>query len=191
MASLDIGRRRCRHRTSRLTSACLLVALSCAAPAFAATIRSKSDLRLWETVADRSLPLEWPWEGAADSATVSFSNRLTRACSTLTVVRAAGTTRGSLDSPVTQSGGETLVDVTLVQTVGGIEVARETATLAYVSGAGGGPITVRALAAPERELARLQEPRVYAVDPEWLGLEGESGYDIAWPQHIGLKIILR
>ena len=63
--------------------------------------------------------------------------------------------------------------------------------LAYVSGAGGGPITVRALAAPERELARLQEPRVYAVDPEWLGLEGESGYDIAWPQYIGLKIILR
>ena len=109
----------------------------------------------------------------------------------MTVVRAAGATRGSLDSLVTQPGGETLVDVTLVQTAGGIEVARETATLAYVSGAGGGPITVRALAAPERELARLQEPRVYAVDPEWLGLEGESGYDIAWPQHIGLKIILR
>ena len=41
------------------------------------------------------------------------------------------------------------------------------------------------------ELVRLQAPRVYAVDPEWLGLEGESGYDIAWPQYIGLKIILR
>ena len=83
------------------------------------------------------------------------------------------------------------VDVTLVQTVAGNEVARETATLAYVAGAGGGPITVRALAAPERELVRLQAPRVYAYDPAWLGEVGDSGYDIAWPQYSGLKIILR
>ena len=109
----------------------------------------------------------------------------------MTVVRAAGATRGSCASPVTQPGGETLVDATLVQTAGGVEVARETSTLAYVAGAGVGPITVRALAAPERELARLQEPRVYSVDPAWLGEAGESGYDIAWPQYIGLKIILR
>ena len=172
-------------------SACLAVALFGVCSAFAVTIRAKSDLRLWETVTDRSRPLEWPWEEAADSATLSFSNRLTRACSTMTVVRAAGATRGSCASPVTQPGGETLVDATLVQTVGGVEVARETATLAYVSGAGGGPITVRALAAPERELVRLQEPRVYAYDPAWLGEAGESGYDIAWPQYSGLKIILR
>ena len=171
---------------------CLALALFGVFSAFAVTIRSKSDLRLWETVADRSLPLEWPWEGAADSATVSFSNRLTRACSTMTVVRAAGATRGSLDSLVTQPGGETLVDVTLVQTVGGVEVTRETATLAYVSGAGGGPITVRAaMGSPERELAKVQEPRVYAFDPAWLGEAGESGYDIAWPMYRPLKIILR
>ena len=148
-------------------------------------------MRLWETVADRSRPIEWPWEEAADSATVSFSNRLTEACSTVTVARAAGTTRGSCDSPVTQPGVETLVDVTLVQEAGGVAVAQESAVLAYVSGAGGGPITVRALAAPERELVRLQAPRVYAYDPAWLGEVGESGYDIAWPQYIGLKIILR
>ena len=109
----------------------------------------------------------------------------------MTVVRAAGATRGSCASPVTQPGGETLVDATLVQTAGGVEVARETSTLAYVAGAGGGPITVRAMAAPERELVRLQAPRVYAYDPTWLDEAGESGYDIAWPQYIGLKIILR
>jgi len=172
-------------------SACLAMALLCSLAASAATVRSKSDMRLWETVADRSQPLEWSWEDAADYATLSFSNRLTKACSTMTVVRAAGATRGSCASLVTQPDVEALVDVTLVQTAGGVEVARETATLAYVAGAGGGPITVRAMASPERELARLQEPRVYAFDPAWLGEAGESGYDIAWPQYIGLKIILR
>ena len=172
-------------------SACLALALLGVFSAFAATIRAKSDLRLWETVADRSRPLEWPWEEAADSATLAFSNRLTRVCSTVTVDRAGGASHGSCTSPVTQPGGEALVDVTLVQTAGGVEVARETATLAYVAGAGGGPITVRAMASPERELVRLQEPRVYAFDPAWLGEAGESGYDIAWPQYIGLKIILR
>ena len=187
----DIRKRRCSRRASRQVSACLALALFGVFSAFAVTIRSKSDLRLWETVADRSLPLEWQWEGAADSATVSFSNRLTKACSAMAVVRAAGATRGSCASPVTQPSGETLVDATLVQTAGGVEVAREMATLAYVAGAGGGPITVRALAAPERELVRLQAPRVYAYDPVWLGLDGDSGYDIAWPQYIGLKIILR
>ena len=158
---------------------------------FAATIRAKSDVRLWETVADRSRPLEWPWEESAESATVSFSNRLTRACSTVTVARTAGATRGSCDSPVTQSAVKALVDVTLVQKSGGVAVAQESAVLAYVSGAGGGPITVRAMRPPERELARLQEPRVYAVDPAGVGETGESGYDIAWPMYRPLKIILR
>ena len=137
-------------------------------------------MRLWETVADRTQPLEWSWEDGADSATLSFSNRLT-----------GGATRGSCANPVMQAGVEALVDVTLVQKAGGVAVAQESAVLAYVAGAGGGPITVRAMAAQERELARLQEPRVYAVDPAWLGEAGESGYDIAWPMYVGLKIILR
>ena len=79
----------------------------------------------------------------------------------------------------------------IVQTASGVEVARESASLAYVAGAGGGPITVRAMASPERELARLQEPRVYAFDPAWLGEQGDSGYDVAWPMYRPLKIILR
>ena len=158
---------------------------------FAATIRAKSDMRLWETVADRSCPLEWPWEEAADSATLSFSNRLTRVCSAVTVARAGGETRGSCASPVAQPDVEALVDVTLVQKAGGVAVSQESAVLAYVAGASGGPITVRALAAQERELARLQAPRVYAFDPVWWGETGASGYDVAWPLYRGLKIILR
>jgi hypothetical protein len=44
---------------------------------------------------------------------------------------------------------------------------------------------------PERELAKLQTPRVYAFDPAWLGESGDSGYDIAWPDHRGLMLILK
>ena len=186
-----IGKQRCRRWASRFALACLAVALLCSFEASAATIRSKSDMRLWETVVDRSRPLEWSWEDGADSATLSFSNRLTKACSSVTVARAGGAARGSCDSPVTQSGVKALVDVTLVQKSGGVAVAQESAVLAYVSGAGGGPITVRAMRPPERELSRLQEPRVYAVDPTWLGEAGESGYDIAWPIYRPLRIILR
>ena len=147
-------------------------------------------MRLWQTVHDRSVPLAWPWVEGADSATLEFSNRVTRTVSSVSVSRGAGETHGNCAQPAPQTGAS-LVDVTLVQTAGGIEVARETATLAYVAGAGGGPITVRASVAPERELARLQAPRVYAFDPAWQGLDGDSGYDVAWPQYIGLKIILR
>ena len=102
--------------------------------------------------------------------------------------------RGSLGALGDRSlpSGETLVDVTLVQKAGANEVARETATIAYVAGAGGGPITVRtAMQAPERELAKVHEPRVYAVDPVWLGETGDSGYAVAWPLYRPLKIILR
>ena len=147
-------------------------------------------MRLWETVADRAQPLEWPWEEAADSATLSFSNRLTKACSTVAVARAGGASRGSCAHPVVQPDVEGLVDVTLVQKAGGVAVARESAVLAYVAGAGGGPITVQANPGT-RTWTRVREPRVYAVDPAWLGESGESGYDIAWPLYVGLKIILR
>ena len=88
--------------------------------------------------------------------------------------------------------GETVVDVVLVQKAGANEVARESATLAYVAGAGGGPITVRAaMQAPARELAKVPKPRVYAFDSAWLGETGDSGYAVAWPLYRPLKIILR
>lgn len=164
----------------------LLCALSCSA----VTIRTKGDVRLWQTVADRSVPLAWTWADGADSATLVFSNRVTRKVSSVNVPRGASAARGSCGQPVPQMG-EAVVDVTLVQTGGGNEVARERATLAYVFGAGGGPITLRAMGPPERELARLQGPRVYAFDPAWLGEAGDSGYDIAWPIFAGLKLIFR
>ncbi len=165
-----------------------LVVLACAFPSLAETVLPKSDMRLWETVPSRSSPLEWPWEEGADAASLVFSNHVTHAVSSVSVSRAADEPRGSCAQPV-PSVVEDVVDVTLTQTAKGMEVSRETATLAYVSGAGGGPITVRAIGTSD--WTRLLAPRVYAVDPAWQGLSGESGYDIAWPLRTGLSIIVR
>jgi len=165
-----------------------LLVLLCAFSCSAATIRTKSDLRLWETVADRSAPLCWPWADGAEAATLVFSNRLTRTVSAVTVPRDLGAMRGSCAQPAPQAG-ETVVDVTLAQTAGANEVSRESATLAYVYGAGGGPIVVRAK--DTREWNSIPEPRVHAFDPAWQGELGDSGYDVAWPLYSGLKIILR
>ena len=117
-----------------------------------------------------------------------FSNRITAAVSTVNVARGAEETRGSCAQP--SQDRETIVDVSLVQKAGGAEVSRETATLAYVDGAGGGPITVRANPGT-REWERVRDPRVYAIDPAWQGESGESGYDIAWPVIMGFTIIVR
>ena len=166
----------------------LLTSALCAMSAFAQTVLSKSDLRLWETVVDRAKPLEWPWVDEADSATLVFSNRLTRAVETVNVSRGSDETRGYCAQPLHDR--ETIVDVSLVQKAGGAEVSRETATLAYFDGAGGGPITVRANPGT-REWERVRDPRVYAIDPAWRGESGESGYDIAWPVIMGFTIIVR
>ena len=123
-----------------------------------------------------------------DAVTLVFSNRVTKAVSSVTVPRAPGETCGSCAQPV-PSAREDFVDTTLTQTAGGVEIARESAALAYVSGAGGGPITVRSRTA--RDWTQFVTPRVYGVDPVWLGLDGESGYDVAWPINLGLTIILR
>ena len=182
----------CRGNYARCAGVALLflAALACV-PCGAATtmtVRTKADMRLWETVHDRAAPLEWSWEEAADSATLTFSNRVTRAVWSVPVSRESGATRGSYVQPA-PAAGETVVDVTLVQKAGANEVVRESATLAYVAGAGGGPITVRSAA--KRDWDHYSEPRVFAVDPAWQGLEGDSGYDIAWPDHRGLMLILK
>ena len=166
------------------TAAILLFALPC----FAMTVRTMSDMRLWNAVDDKSAPLCWPWNDDADSAMLLFSNRITAAVSTVNVARGAEETRGSCAQP--SQDRETIVDVSLVQKAGGAEVSRETATLAYVDGAGGGPVTVRANPGT-REWERVRDPRVYAIDPAWQGGSGESGYDIAWPVIMGFTIIVR
>ena len=170
--------------------ACLAAAaiLLFALPCFAVTVRTMSDMRLWMTVDDRSALLCWSWNDDADSATLLFSNRITAAVSTVNVARGAEETRGYCAQPL--QNRETIVDVSLVQKAGGAEVSRETATLAYFDGAGGGPITVRANPGT-REWERVRDPRVYAIDPAWRGESGESGYDIAWPVSLGFTIILR
>ena len=145
-------------------------------------------MRLWETVMDRSESLAWSWADGADSATLEFSNRVTRATWSVLVTRDSGAPRGSCAQPAPQSG-ESLVDVTLVQSGGG-KVSRESATLAYVNGAGGGPITVRANPGT-REWERVREPRVFAYDPVWYGETGDSGYDYRLPDRTGLAIIVR
>ena len=153
-----------------------------------ATIRSKADMRLWETVSDRSKPLSWPWENGADSATIVFSNRVARSISMVTVSRGAGEIRGSCAQPVPQEG-EALFDVTLVQKAGANEISRESASLAYVSGAGGGPIAVRVLGTHDWRIRLV--PRIFAFDPAWQGGSGESGYDIAWPNYCGTRFTFR
>ena len=165
----------------------LLTSALCAMSAFAQTVLSKSDLRLWETVVDRAKPLEWPWVDEADSATLVFSNRLTGAVKTVNVSRGSDETRGYCAQPLHDR--ETIVDVSLVQKAGGAEVSRETATLAYFDGAGGGPITVRAKT--YGEWRRVRSPRVFAFDPKWYGGTGESGYDIASPYDPAIRISIR
>ena len=187
MFTQDHNARRCSRRVAWRV-ATILSAVLCAGAASAVTIHSKADLRLWQTVHDRAAPLAWPWETGADAATLTFSNRVTHAISSVTVPRVPGETRGSCAQPV-PSAREDVVDVTLTQTAGGRSIACESATLAYVSGAGGGPITVRAKGT--REWDRFLEPRVFAVDPVWLGEEGDSGYDIAGPVYCSLKVIVR
>lgn len=166
-----------------------LAALVAGARCFAATVRTKADMRLWETVADRTAPLAWPWTGAAESAEISFSNRLDGAVSSVRVARAAGETRGSCALPFPQAR-EALVDVLIVQTAaGGAETARWPATFAYVDGAGGGPIKVRAKGT--RGWLAVPVPRVYAVDPAWSGIPGPSGYDIAPAYDPAIRLRIR
>ena len=164
----------------------LLLLCSLAAPA--ETVRSKADLRLWQTVYDRSAPLAWPWEDGAKSAALVFSNRVTHVVSSVTVSRTANEPRGECSHPV-GSSGEAIVDVTLKQMAGAREIVCESASLAYVSGAGGGPITVRV--SGTRDWRRFAEPRIFAFDPVWLEQSGDSGYDIAWPNYCGTRFTFR
>ncbi len=154
-----------------------------AMPALAVTVRSKTDLHLWQTVHDRSAPLEWSWEEGAESATLTFSNRVTHAAASVTVARAEGVARGSSPQRLVDETEETIVDVTLVQN--GASVPEAKAALAYVPGAGGGPITVRTKVTPEWK--RVRKPIVHV--PRDYG--AAAGYLIAWIRDIGTVIRIR
>ena len=173
------------HRT--VNHVHILLALLCALSCPAATIRTKADLRLWETAQDR--PLAWPWADGADTATLAFSNRVTRSVAVVAVPRGEGEARGGCGLPAEWSAGDAIVDISLVQTCGGVEVARESATVAFVPGAGGGPVTVRA--AGTRNWQKVREARVFADDPSWHGEVGEFNWGVAWPNVCGLGVLIR
>ena len=160
---------------------------------WALAVRTKSEMRLWETVTDRLRPLAWSWEDGADKAVLTFSNRLTQAVSSVTVPRTAGALRGSCDHPVAETTDEAFVVATLVQTAGGVEIARETAELAYVPGVSGGavasPMTVRTKA--ERDWWRVRRPRLAAFDARWWDRSGPSGYDVLWAEPPGPHAVVR
>ncbi len=157
--------------------------------AYGMTVRTKSDMRLWQTVDNRAVPLEWPWADGADSATLVFSNRITKVATSVDVSRAAGEVRGSCSHAVTDPLEEALVDMTLVQKSSGAVVEESAATIAYVNGAGGGPIKVRVKGTVDWR--RVKTPRVFAFDTAWYATAGESGYDIAPPYDPATRLILR
>lgn len=165
----------------------------CSLAASALTVRAKSDMRLWETVTDRARPLSWSWEADADAAVVTFSNRLTKAVSSLDVVRTIGTLRGECPHPAPEATDEGLVVATLVQTADGVEIARATAELAYLPGVSAGavaaPITVHAKA--ERDWWRVQRPRLAAFDARWWNRPGPSGYEVLWVEPPGSHTVFR
>ena len=153
------------------------------------TVRTKSELRQWETVTDRSRPLAWPWADGADKAVLTFSNRLTRTVSSVTVAREAGASRGACGHPVAAATDEALVAVTLMQTAAGIEVGRETAELAYVPGVADRAITVRTKAS--RDWGRVRELRLAGYDATWWNVPGPSGYEVVWAVPPGPHRIVR
>ena len=157
--------------------------------AAALTIRAKSDLRLWETVTDRSQPLAWSWEDGADRAVLTFSNRLTRVVKSVTVLREAGASRGACEHPVAASTDEALIVATLVQKSGGVQIAHETAEIAYVPGVAGRTMTVRTKASGE--WARVRTPRLAGYDARCWNVPGPSGYEVVWAAPVGLHRIVR
>ena len=153
--------------------------------ASAVTVRTKSDVRLWETVTDRLRPLAWPWEDGADRAELTFSNRIARAVWSVTVVREVGASRGTCDLPAVAATDEALVVATLVQTADGVEVARETAELAYVPQ----PMTIRTKA--DRAWRRVRGPRLAGFDASWWNVKGPSGYEVIWAEPAGPHRVVR
>jgi len=165
----------------------------------ALTVRTKGDLRLWETVTDRSRPLNWPWADGADTAVVTFSSRLSRAVSSVTVSRTSGDWCGRCAHPVPSSAPEGLVIATLVQLKDGSEIARDTAELAYVPGVAAQrtadnsvvthPITVRTQR--QRSWRRVASPCAAGFDACWWNFAGPSGYEVIWAASSGLHRVAR
>lgn len=150
-----------------LLNAIALAALSVvAASAVAETIRTKSDLRIWQTAMHPDDPLSWPWEKGADSATVSLSNRLTGAVSQYAVEKSGDELRGVCPLPALAVGAEAFYAATLTLFAGGSEVARYAADIAYVNGVAGRAFDVQDSAG--RGWGRVRGARLSTYDAAWL-----------------------
>ncbi len=166
------------------------------------TVRSMSDLRIWQTAMDPSEPLKWPWELDSNTAILTLSNRLTGAKSTATVAKSGDELYGSCAVPAPASGKEAFYAAELVLRSGSAEVARYTADIAYVDGVPGRPITIRS--ASTRDWSRFSSPALTTYDAAWTdttgpatltassggietttALPGESGYAVISSQDVG------
>ena len=131
----------------------------------ATTVRTKADRRIWQTVMAPSSPLVWPWEADADSARLSFSNRMTRTVTTHVVGKSGDDLYGSYAVTPPAAGQEAFYLAELVLFSGEDEVARYSADLAYVNGVAGRTFDLR--------------PRISSV---WRKFSSPrlSSYDAAW-----------
>lgn len=149
-----------------LTHAVILAALSVvAASAVAATVRTKSDLRIWQTAMHPTDPLSWPWEKGADSATVTLSNRLTGAVSQYAVEKSGDEMDGGFVPPQTL-GVEAFFAAELVLFSGSSEVARYAADVAYVNGVAGRAFDVQH--SEDRGWSRVRGAKLSTYDAAWL-----------------------
>lgn len=149
-----------------LTHAIILAAVSAvAASAVAATVRTKSDLRIWQTAMHPTDPLSWPWEKGADSATVTLSNRLTGVVSQYAVEKSGDEMYGEVVPPQTP-GVEAFFAAELVLFSGSSEVACYAADIAYVNGVAGRAFDVQDSA--DRGWSRVRGARLSTYDAAWL-----------------------
>lgn len=149
-----------------LAQAIILAALSAVAvSAVAATIRTKSDLRIWQTAMHPTDPLLWPWENGADSAIVTLSNRLTGAVSQYAVEKSGDEMYGEVVPPQTP-GVEAFYSAELALFSGSFEVARHAADIAYVNGVAGQAFDVQDSAG--RGWSRVRGARLSTYDAAWL-----------------------
>lgn len=123
-------------------------------------VRDPGDVRAWQVVLDVDSPLVWPWADGAVAATVSVSNLVSGATYVSESIARSGSLDGSYGIPA--AAGESLFDVTLVQTDGESVVKSETVRLKV-----GSQATVYADSAA-KGFARLAEPRIYPWSDMWL-----------------------
>lgn len=129
-------------------------------------VRARSDRRGWQTVMEPLRDVRWVWAEGADSVRVTTSNRVSHAVRSIVVARTDDARDGTCEVAgiVGENGGETVVDIELVQRSGDRPIASSAATLARVGGVNGGTIVVRSPA--NRDWVRHAESRVGLADAE-------------------------